>query len=68
MRINGYAVVRFDVEANPKGPKVETSSYENYEDAVLAMAKAKSRSLGVTCIARNRFGQGRMFLLGLVRP
>ena len=75
VKINGYPVVRYEVEAHivsrgksgiGQGP--ETGHYLMYDNAVRAMARAVAHGHGATCIARNAKGQGRILLLGLVRP
>jgi len=49
------------------GQGSRTGTYATEQEAVAAMAVAKASGNGVTCIVRNRKGEGAMRLLGLVR-
>ena len=70
-RVNGAPIVIWEVEEHcggkggvGKGPR--TGTYADYTAAMRAMTAAHAAGNGVTCIGRNRFGPGRVFVLGMV--
>ena len=72
MRINRLKAVQWDVEEHleeregvvSKGPL--TSTYHTEPKAIQVMALCRAHGNGCTCIVRNRRGEGRMVVLGLV--
>ena len=65
MRYYSYEVEEHTGGRAGVGAGKASGLYANKEDAIYAMACAKSRKHGATCIRRDKQGFGRLMILGL---
>lgn len=66
MRVNRLKIETWDVETFRGETFVSAETFRSEQSAAYAVMAGKTNGLGVTCIARNRLGEGRLVELAFV--